>query len=121
VSVGLPREQQNLSRIATAYLDAEARLGRPPKDVEELKPFLKDLGNPDDMLSSPNDGLPYAIVWGTNVKESRSGGFPILAYEQKGKDGQRLVVDSRMMPWAVSEEGFARLRLPPGHRPAPSK
>jgi hypothetical protein len=116
VSVDPPREQQNLARIATAYIDAEGRLGRPPKGVEELKPLLKDLGNPDEMLSSPSDGLPYVILWNTKVKDA-TGRFPILAYEQKGKDGKRLVVDSRMMPWPVSEEEFARLRLPPGHKP----
>jgi hypothetical protein len=119
VSVDPPKGVQNLSRIATAYIDAEGRLGRPPKDVEELKPLLKDLGNPDEMLSSPNDGLPYTILWNVSVKNSRRN--PVLAYEQKGKDGKRLVVDGRMMPWSVSDDQFERLRVAPADLPAPGK
>jgi hypothetical protein len=115
VIVDLPKAHQNLTRIATAYIDAESRLGRPPKNVEELKPFLKDFGNPDEMLSSPNDGLPYVIIWDTKV--AGVGGFPILAYEQKGKDGKRLVADARMQTMEVADQQFARLRFPAGHKP----
>src|SRR5262245_11660225 len=119
VKVDPPKGIQNLSRIATAYIDAEGQLGRPPKDVEELKPLLKNLGNPDEMLASPNDGLPYVILWNVSVKNARRN--PVLAYEQKGKDGKRLVVDARMMPWPVSDEQFERLRVAPADVPAPGK
>lgn len=119
VSIDPPKGIQNLSRIATAYIDAEGRLGRPPKDVEELKPLLKDLGNPDEMLSSPNDGLPYTILWNVSVKNSRRN--PILAYEQKGKDGKRLIVDARSMPWPVSDEQFERIKVGPSDVAAPGK
>lgn len=111
VVIGSSKEFQNLIFIAQAYIDAaEGKLGRPPKNLDELKPFLEGMGNPSEILVSPNDSLPYAIVW--DVKPGRSP----LAYEQKGKDGQRIVVDSRLMPWRVSDEGFARLRFPPGHK-----
>jgi hypothetical protein len=114
--IGSPKETRNLIFIATAYIDAaDGKLGRPPKDLEELKPYLEGMGDVDDLLVSPNDGMPYAIVWG--VKPGQSP----LAYEQKGKDGSRLVVDARLMPWRVTEEQFARLRFPPGHKPPPSK
>jgi hypothetical protein len=120
VQVGFPKDMQNLARIATAYVDAEARLGRPPKDPEELKPFLADYGNPDDMLTSSNDGLPYTILWGTKVKDARRG-FPLLAHEQKGKDGKRLVVDSRAQPTTMSDEQFSRRRSAPELPPSEDK
>jgi hypothetical protein len=111
VVAGSSKDRQNLIFIAQAYIDAaEGKLGRPPKDVEELTPFLRDMGNPAEILVSPNDGLPYRILWG--VKPGRSP----IACEQQGKDGRRLVVDARLMPWTVSDEEFARLRLPAGQK-----
>jgi hypothetical protein len=121
VVMGSPAEKQNLLFIAQAYIDAaEGKLGRPPNNAEEFKSFLEEIGrinnrNADDILVSPNDGLPYVIVWG-----QAPGRYPI-AYEQKGKEGKRLVIDSRLMPWSVTDEGFARLRLPPGHKPPSDK
>src|SRR2546423_7182702 len=48
----VPRSIQNLKQIGTAYLDAMARLERPPKNVEELKPSLKKFGDPAVILRS---------------------------------------------------------------------
>ena len=42
----LPQGEKNLRIIFRAYTNAAQRLGHSPKDVEELKPFLKDYGNP---------------------------------------------------------------------------
>ena len=121
VIVGSPTESQNLIFIAQAYIDATGgTLGRPPKNLEELKPFLEDIGkvnkrSVDDILVSPNDGLPYAIVWG------QPPGRSPIAYEQKGKDGKRKVINAQLMPWDVTEEGFSRLKLPPGNKQDPVK
>jgi hypothetical protein len=114
VVVGSPKEFQNVIFIAQAYLDAAESKQGPPKNVDELLPYLKPLGNPDEVLVSPNDGLPYAIVWG-----AKPGRYPI-AYEQKGKDGKRICVDARMMPWWATDEQFARMRFPPDHKPPTS-
>jgi hypothetical protein len=111
VVVGSPKEFQNLIFIGQAYIDAAEGKQGPPKHVDDLTPFLKPLGNPDEVLVSPNDGLPYAIVWGV-----KPGRYPI-AYEQKGKEGKRIFVDARLMPWWVTDEQFARMRFPPDHKP----
>jgi hypothetical protein len=112
---GSPKEYQNLIFIAQAYIDATAGKQGPPKNLDQLKPFLQDvvqgIRDPDDVLVSPNDGLPYAIVWGEKL-----GRYPI-AYEQKGKDGKRIVVDQRMLPWEVTDEQFARMKFPADHKP----
>jgi hypothetical protein len=114
--------EQELTCVAMAYGDAHSKLGRGPKDAEELKPFLKTFGDPDDLLVSPNDGQPYVIVWG--VDPSRGGPtdykqmFPILAYEAAGSKGKRAVTDVRGRPMLIPSEDFSKLTFGGRHRPA---
>jgi len=119
--VPLTRAEKALTFVALAYGEAHARLGRGPKDAEELKPFLKEFGNPDELLVSPNDGQPYVVVWGANPR----GGpteykqmFPILAYESKGTRGRRALTDVRGRPLTVPQEDFPKLTFVAGHKPA---
>jgi hypothetical protein len=120
--VSLSQSEQNLTHIALAYKDAHTKLDRPPKNVEELKPLLKDFGNPEELLVSPNDGQPYVIVWGADPTRGGpteyKGMFPILAYEQKGSGGRRAVTDIRGRPMTVPEEDFAKLTFVRGHKPS---
>ena len=105
--VPLSHAEKDLSYIAIAYREAHSRLGRPPKDAEDLKPFLKDFGDPEKLLVSPNDNQPYVVVWGADP--SRGGPTPyqgmwaILAYERKGTGGKRAVTDIRGRPLTVPE------------------
>ena len=64
--VRLSEAEQELTYIALAYGEAHQRLGRGPKDADELKPFLKPFGDPENLLMSPNDGQPYVVVWKAN-------------------------------------------------------
>ncbi len=115
----LPQGEKNLRIIARAYTQAAQALGRSPKNAEELKPFLKDYGNPDELLISPNDGKRYVIVAGVNLKKPR--GTPVLAYEQEGKNGKRQYVDLRLYAQTATEEEFAHLPIPPDQKPGGSK
>jgi hypothetical protein len=114
--------EQELTSIAMAYGDAHSKLGRGPKDADELKPFLKTFGDPDDLLNSPNDGQPYVVVWG--LDPSRGGPtdykqmFPILAYEATGSGGKRAVTDIRGRPMMVPDADFSKLTFAGRHRPA---
>jgi hypothetical protein len=114
--------EQELTFIAMAYGDAHAKLGRSPKDSEELKPFLKTFGDPDDLLTSPNDSQPYVVVW--DLDPSRGGPtaykqmFPILAYEATGSSGQRAVTDVRGRPMMVPQGDFSKLTFAGRHKPA---
>jgi hypothetical protein len=114
--------ENRLTQIAMAYGDAQSELGHPPKNAEELKPFLKPHGDPDDLLVSPNDGQPYVIVWGADV--SRGGPtdykqlWQVLAYEQKGARGHRAVTDVRGRPMNVPDAEFSSLTFVRGHKPA---
>src|SRR5947207_6280163 len=56
-------ESNNLAKIQTAYDSATRKLGRPPANLEELNPHLRELGDPTELLRSPRDGQPYVILW----------------------------------------------------------
>jgi hypothetical protein len=108
----LPQGEKNLRIIFRAYTQAAQRLGHSPKNTEELKPFLQEYGNPDELLISPNDGKPYVIVPGLNLKRQQSS--PVVAYEREGKDGKRQYIGlGSSAVQTATEEEFARLLNPP--------
>jgi hypothetical protein len=110
-SGGAPsKDTENLTSIRKAYLAATNRLGRPPKNLDELKPSLNAEGNADELLVSPNDGLPYVIVFGADPRKH------VIAYEQKGVDGVRLVVDQTRFPLRYEKDQFDMLSFPPGYK-----
>ncbi len=120
--IPLTSSEKNLTYIALAYVDAHSQLRHGPKNADELKPFLKPYGEPDQLLVSPSDGEPYVVVWGADP--SRGGPteykqmFPILAYERKGVGGRRAVTDIRGRPMTVPDEDFAKLTFVKGHKPS---
>jgi hypothetical protein len=120
--VPLSQSEKNLRDIVMAYMDAHEKLGRGPKNADELKPYLKEHGNPDEILVSPNDGEPYVIVWG--VDPSRGGPtdyqgmWQIIAYEKKGSGGKRAVTDVRGRPLTVPDEDFPKLKFAGRHNPS---
>jgi hypothetical protein len=119
--VALSASEKNLANIVLAYMDAHEELHHNPKNAEELKPFLKRFGDPDQILKSPSDGEPYVIVWGTDT--SRGGPtpyqqmFPIFGYERKGSGGKRAIVDVRGRPLTIPAEDFTKLTFVAGHKP----
>ena len=119
--VSLSKAEQELTYIAMAYSDAHTKLGHGPKDAEELKPFLKVFGDPEDLLISPNDKQPYVIVWNVNPTGGPTeyqGMFPILAYEKEGADSRRAVTDVRGRPMTVPNEDLSKLTYVGRHKPA---
>lgn len=87
-------ETENLSRVLQAYAEAAGTLGRPPRNMGELRPYLEKQGDPEKFLSSPRDGKPYEIRWGVSMRGfSPDVKLPaILAYEQDGLHGERVVL-----------------------------
>lgn len=100
----------NLTTIGLAYNRATDKLGRPPKDLEELKPFLQELGDPNSILRSPHDGLPYVILFGRNIRKLDTMPPPIIAYEQQGVSGKRYVLTT-MGIQPMSDEEFQKADL----------
>src|SRR5438094_5134245 len=105
---------ERLHKIGLAIDDAINGLGRAPRDVEELTPFLRGHGDPDRLLMCPVDGRPYVILWGVDVRAV--GGGTVLAYEQFGSGGVRSVLTAagvvQMTDVELNEADF-----PPGYRP----
>jgi hypothetical protein len=122
--VPLTASEQKLTHVALAYREAHSRLHHGPKDADELKPFLKEFGDPEELLVSPNDGEPYVVVWGVDPTRGGptpyQGMWPILAYERKGTGGKRAITDIRGVPKTVPAEDFPKLTFVGRHKPSES-
>jgi hypothetical protein len=104
----LSQEEKAIVLVGRAYRDASTALKRGPASAEELKPFLKKYGDPDQLLVSPNDGQPYHIVWGL-IPSRPAKSFqtqPFLAYEKTGKDGKRYALDCMLRVHHLSDQEF---------------
>lgn len=99
-------EVEQLYQLQSAYNVACNELGRAPKDWEDLRPRM---GGQADPPLSPNDRLPYVILYGVHL--GKGEGDPLLAYEQQGKNGQRRVLTSMGID-AVDEARFRELINP---------
>jgi hypothetical protein len=119
--IPLTKAENALTKVAMAYTDATAKLDRPPKNADELKPFLKVFGDPEELLVSPNDGQPFVVVWGANPvggPTEYKGMWPILAYEQHGAAGKLAVTDIRGRPMTIPAEDLPKLKFIGRHKPA---
>src|SRR5206468_8320011 len=109
---------QNLSTIKGAYLKATQKLGKPPARQEDIMPFLQEVGEPEQILRSSNDGEPYVIIWGVDIRRYLDKGIdPVVAYEKNGKDGKRVVSHGHFVRIETDEE-FQKDVFPAGHKPS---
>lgn len=105
------KEEQNLRYIGRAYVQFTNKEGRPPADVEEIKPYLKEFGEPDTILRSPVDGQSYVIAWNTPLARTPAGQPEILlAYEKNGARGRRFVLNAGMFIHAMTDEEFNKAK-----------
>jgi hypothetical protein len=109
--------QANLEAILNSYRKASNELKRPPKSLDEFKSYLKQYGDPEQLLISPRDGQPFVLVLGTDIWEEPSPTNPlIIAYEKEGKDGRRFAVMpmGAVIPYTADE--MAKFRYAAGHK-----
>jgi hypothetical protein len=112
----VPATNVNLRAVRDAYFEASKLLGRPPASKEELIPFLKKLGDPAQLLRSPDDGEDFVIVFG--IDPMSTDNLPcVWVYERHGKDGRRWFLRDRR-PERLIEDNFRKLPFPAGHKPA---
>jgi hypothetical protein len=104
-----------LAAIGRYYAQAEQKLGRPPSSADELKPFLPPGGELSKLMVSPNDNLPYVVVWGTKITHSPDQ-YLVVAYEKNGANGYRHVFTPQGTLMLTAED-FAKAAFPPGHTP----
>jgi len=87
------RQSSNMRSLAIAYGQFTSQnRGRPPRNEEQLRKFIESqpgFVNPDESASideifiSSRDGKPYVVRYGKSAH--------IVAYEQEGVDGMRMV------------------------------
>jgi len=106
----LSKEEEAIVHVGLAYREASNALKRAPKGVEELKPYLKKYGDPDQVLTSPNDGQRYHIVWGTVATRPTKGNQVFLVYEEAGKNGRRYAVDIRLKVYHLTDSEFSQMQ-----------
>ena len=111
---------QHLKAIRQAYMRATTELGRPPNNAKEILPYMQNAsgGSKEDLLLSPDDGQEYKILWGVSgddMQPDADGHYPILAYEQQGKDGMRYVLAVKDIT-TMTDEQLKKAPFPPGHK-----
>jgi hypothetical protein len=126
-AVPASQAESNLSKIGRAYMLASAGLKRPPKNSQELLPYLKEIGESEAALRSPTDGEEYVILWGvkgeslapkppsSELKPYQR--FPVLAYEKRGDSDGRWVLQVPNRVVQLSEEELQQAYFPGGHKP----
>jgi hypothetical protein len=104
------KQEQAILNVAQAYREAASALQRGPASEQEIKPYLKQYGDPEKLLVSPDDGQHYQFTWGVTPGHltKSSMGHPYFVYEKTGKDGQRYAVDVMMKVHHLSESEFAK-------------
>jgi len=104
-------EASRLKPLSILYMKFTAKhRGQPPTSVDEFKQFIRAdggtllsgvQGNVDDLLISERDGLPFVIEY-----KGPQGPQRIIAYEQHGVNGQRMVAGSLGNVMLVDEQEF---------------
>lgn len=103
-------------RVVTAlYFQANSKLGKNPSSVEEFKQAIDaanvdwgtlGVSGADELLVSDRDGKPLVIVYGP---PPQGRAFSVVAYEQEGLDGVRLVGTSDGQVQEADAAKFAQL------------
>lgn len=114
-------ESSGLKPLAVFYGRYQSQhRGKPPEKESEFRKFLDALPasellsfnvkSIDEILVSPRDHQPYTILYGfPKGPPEGPGGVPIIAYEQTGVGGRRLVASSLGGVEEVDEARFQKL------------
>jgi hypothetical protein len=120
VSKPLEPVHERLVQIGAAYTRYNTQYERPPTQADQLTPFLKEYGDPDQILRSPRDNEPFVVCWGLDVLTPKmTKAVPVLAYERQGAGGRRYVLTTLRSVYPMTDEEFRQASFPPGHRPPP--
>ncbi len=96
--------------------------GRTPENEEEFRSYVEARGggylerfgveDADELLVSPRDELPLVLYFGENSFDENSGGTDrVIAAEQVGVDGRRVVITSLGSVMELGEQELGK-RLP---------
>lgn len=102
----------NLRRIYQAFRLCEDFKRRGPRDVDELKHWLGQLGEPgtpEEFLISRRDGQPFVIHYGHAINPG--AGDVVLAHEKDGAGGRRYVLTLSGHVKPLSDAEFAKAQF----------
>jgi hypothetical protein len=111
-----PASKFRLGAIGWAYGKATEALGRPPANKEEILPYLKEKGDPDELLRSSVDNQEFGINWGIDFNKLKPSArhAMVTAYEKEGQNGKRYVLCFFRDVGLANETEFANMTFPPG-------
>jgi hypothetical protein len=111
-------DESKLRGIARLYVMAARDLGRPPANDEELKTILAPaMKNPESVFRSSRDREDFVIIWGLDMNGKDLNAPTLLAYEQKGLNGKRLVLLCNGEVAELTEEQFSQFTSRQEHKP----
>jgi hypothetical protein len=121
VHAKLDATHEQLMHVGAAYSRYIEKYEKPPRNVDHLRPFLKEFGDPDLLLRSPHDRERFVICWGIDLSSPLpwAKSTPVLAYEKNGVDGKRYVLTTVRSVSLMNDEDFKSSSFPPGHSPPP--
>ncbi len=119
-----PSEQSDLQLLSVMYGQyRSSHRGEAPQDEKQFKTFIADerghvltnsgISNVDALFISQRDGKPYVVKYG-NTKD-----WPLeemVAYEQEGEDGVRLVANDMGGVMKLTAEQFQSRVVEPNRR-----
>jgi hypothetical protein len=113
----------NLRKLANLYLNYTVSAnGRAPASEQAFKKYVHGLpdfllrhngvdpGEQDALFVSGRDQQPIVIVYGLVIKEIAPTQAPLIAYEQAGQKGKRLVVYANTKVEEVDEVRLEELK-----------
>ena len=116
-------QSTHLRSLITLFNSAASKPGHRPANEAELKAFIATnasqmigslhVGSVDELFVSERDGKRFVVFYGEPPKGTSRD---VIAYEQTGVDGNRLVGYSLGMTQEVDEQQLARL-VPATGRP----
>ncbi len=116
----VPQTYNNMKTLGSAYISATQKNGKPPTKLSDLRPFVAEGIDLEQISRSENDGEDFVIVWGIDFQTSQNekGVYPIVIYEKKGKNGIRFICQFNDV-MEIDETNFRASYFPPGHTPEP--
>jgi hypothetical protein len=111
------RDESQMRVVGILYGRYVQANGAAPTNEQKFAAFLQQeptnwnklAPTPEQLLTSPRDGQPLVVVYGRRLKDAPEFGFPVIAHEKTGVDGQQMVIAANGTVELKSADEVARL------------
>ncbi|MGB9688728.1 hypothetical protein [Thermogutta sp.] len=114
-----PREESTIKILGLLYGQYMGQhMGKAPPNEQAFREFVQrqtgflkqfHIENSEDVFRSARDGEPYAVLYGDLSRTGQLLGAPVIAWEKKGVNGRRYIVNTLGSVKEVTEEEFTKL------------